>query len=211
MVGGGEITRLCFPFLIVAWLSLDRNLWLSSICMGLAVATKQTAWFFVPFYIILLFRTQGMKKMLAAVSIIACIFIITNLPFIIAAPQLWIASILSPMADPMFPLGSGLISLVISGILHLQSAFPFTVLEGIAFVTAVLWYSRYCRRYPQTGIVLAIIPLFFAWRSLVSYFFYIDIILLAYIMVHDRSAQGEITSDSNLTGGRSIILMPVSK
>jgi uncharacterized membrane protein len=179
--------------------------------MGLAVATKQTAWFFVPFYIILLFRTQGIKKMLAAMSIITFIFIITNLPFIIAAPKLWIASILSPMADPMFPLGSGLISLVTSGILQIQSAFPFTILEGIAFVTAILWYWRYCRRYPQTGIVLAIIPLFFAWRSLFSYFFYVDIILLAYIMVHDRSAQEAIMPDSNLPGNRSIIFMPVSK
>ena len=100
---GGELGSLCFPLLLVAWLALNRNLWLSAICMGLAVATKQTAWFFIPFYLILLFRTQGVKKLLAVLSIIAGIFIITNLPFVIADPKLWFTSITSPMTDPMFP------------------------------------------------------------------------------------------------------------
>jgi len=44
---------------------------------------------------------------------------------------------------------------------------------------------------------LAAIPLLFAWRSQFGYFFYVDIISLAYIMVHDRSAQEAITPDSN--------------
>jgi hypothetical protein len=55
LADGGELGNLCFPFLMVAWLAINKNLWLSAICMGLAVATKQTAWFFVPFYLILLF------------------------------------------------------------------------------------------------------------------------------------------------------------
>ena len=194
---GGELGSLCFPLLAVGWLALNRNLWLSTICMGLAVSTKQTAWFFVPFYLILLFKTQGSRKLLTGMAVIAGIFIITNLPFIIADPRLWFNSVTSPMTDPMFPLGNGLITIVSSGLFNIQSSLPFAILEGIAFIVVILWYLRYCRRYPQTGIILAVIPLFFAWRSMFSYFFYVDIILLAYILVNDNSNRQTITLDVN--------------
>jgi len=181
---GGEIGYLCFPFLLIAWLALNRNLWLSAICMGLAVATKQTIWFFVPFYLILLFNTRGTRKLLAVISIIAGIFIITNLPFAVPDFKLWFNSVTSPMTDPMFPTGIGLITLVTSGLVKIKSSLPFTLLEGIAFIVAMVWYYRYCKRFPQTGLILAVIPLFFAWRSMFKYFFYVDIIALAYIMVN---------------------------
>jgi len=58
LADGGELGNLCFPFLMVAWLALNKNYWLSAICLGLAVATKQTAWFFIPFYLILSFLTE---------------------------------------------------------------------------------------------------------------------------------------------------------
>ena len=210
-IAGGEVGSLCFPLLLIAWLALNRNLWLSAIFMGLAVATKQTAWFFVPFYLVLLLRTQGVKKLLMVLSVITGIFIITNLPFVVADPKLWLASITSPMTDPMFPIGGGLIVLVNSGILHIQSSLPFTILEGIVFIFGILWYFRYCRRYPQTGPILAIIPLFFAWRSLWSYFFYVAIISLAYIMVNDDVGQKNMLTEINLADKKTIIPAPGSE
>ena len=194
-IAGGEVGSLCFPLLLIAWLALNRNLWLSAIFMGLAVATKQTAWFFIPFYLILLWRTQGIKKFLLVLSVIAGIFLVTNLPFFIATPKLWLISMMSPMTDPMFPLGGGLIALVSSGILQTQSPLLFTILEGIVFIAGILWYFRYCRRYPQTGPILAIIPLFFAWRSLWSYFFYVAIISLVYITANDDIGRKNISTD----------------
>ena len=177
--------NLCFPFLLIAWLALNRNLWLSVICMGIAVATKQTAWFFVPFYLILLSKTYGLKKLFTGIALIAGIFIVTNLPFAIGNWHIWFNSLTSPMTDLMFPSGLGLITLVTSGLIKVRSSLPFTFLEAMAFIAAIIWYFKYCRRYPQTGVILAIVPLFFAWRSLFPYFFYVDIIALAYIMVND--------------------------
>jgi uncharacterized membrane protein len=141
-----------------------------------------------------------------ALSVIAGIFVITNLPFMVADPKLWLNSIMSPMTDPMFPLGGGLITLVTSGILNIQSSLPFMILEGIAFIIAIMWYFRYCKRYPQTGPVLAIIPLFFAWRSLYSYFFYVAIISMAYIMVNDKANLKAVTSKNNTLDGEPEIL-----
>ena len=182
---GGEMGNLYFPFLLIAWLALNRNLWVSVICMGIAITTKQTAWFFLPFYLILLFKTHGTKKLLAGTSVIAAIFVVTNLPFALGDLRLWFASITSPMTDLMFPNGMGLITLVASGVVKLRSSLPFTALEAIAFIAAIVWYFKYCRRYPQTGLILAVFPLFFAWRSIFPYFFYVDLIALAYIMVNE--------------------------
>ena len=210
-IAGGETGSLCFPLLLVAWLALNRYLWLSAIFMGLAAATKQIAWFFIPFYLILLLRTKGVKKLLAALCVIAGIFATTNLPFIFADPRLWLTSIISPMTDPMFPIGGGLTTLVTTGILHIQSPLPFTILEGIIFIIAILWYFRYCGRYPQTGLVLAIVPLFFAWRSLWSYFFYTAIISLAYIMANDNVTQKVIPQSTNPPYKKSMIPQTVAE
>jgi uncharacterized membrane protein len=145
----------------------------------------QLAWFLLPFYLILIFRAVGLKRALSAAGIILGIFLATNAWFIAIAPKLWLTSLLGPMTDNLFPLGSGIITLVTSGVVNIQSPLIFTVMEGIVFVLAVIWYFFNCRRYPHTGPVLAMFPLFFAWRSLWSYFFYIDITVLAAVITDE--------------------------
>jgi uncharacterized membrane protein len=144
-----------------------------------------------------LFRTQGVKKLFIVLSIIGGLFFVTNLPFIVTNPDLWLASITSPMTDPMFPVGGGLTIFVTGGFINIQSPLPFSILEGIAFIGTIFWYFRYGKRYPQTGPILAIIPLFFAWRSLWSYFFYAAIISLAYIMANENTTQKTLSSGIN--------------
>jgi uncharacterized membrane protein len=100
------------------------------------------------------------------------------------------------MTDLMFPSGLGLITLVTSGIVKLRSSLPFTILEAISFIVAVGWYFKYCRKYPQTGPLLAVVPLFFAWRSLFPYFFYVDLISLAYIMVNEENLLQKIAPET---------------
>ncbi len=182
----GETGIMIFPLLLVAWVTLGENNWLSAIFMGLAVATKQTAWFFFPFYLILLWRTSGWKTAAWWVGIIAAVFIATNGYFIYQSPSVWLRSIMSPMTEPMFPLGVGIVSLVTGGLVNIQTAFPFTIAEVVVFIGATLWYIRYCKRYPDAGPVLAILPLFFAWRSLWTYFFYVAIIVLARMLIRDK-------------------------
>jgi hypothetical protein len=89
----------------------------------------------------------------------------------------------------MFPLGVGIISLVTGGVAAVQSPLLFNIMEIAIAITAVIWYFFKCRRYPETGLILAVLPLFFAWRSLWGYFFYIDIIILAAIMLNEYSRE----------------------
>jgi uncharacterized membrane protein len=188
-IANGEIASLVFPFLLVAWITLGRNNWLSAVCMGLAVATKQIAWFFLPFYLILLWRTVGLKKLATVMGTILLVFFAMNAWFIIADPKLWLESVIYPMTEPAFPLGVGVITLVTSGLANIQSQLPFAILEIAVFAGAILWYIRNARRFPDAGPLLAVVPLFFAWRSLSSYFLYVALIMLAGILC--RSSQEE--------------------
>ena len=178
-IAAGDTSVTCFPLLLVAWLTLRKHNRVSALFMGLAVATKQTAWFLLPFYLILLYRSDDRRRIPAMLGVIVGVFVACNLPFIIADPSLWLKSVLSPMSDPMFPLGVGLINLVTSGIVNIQSSLPFTVLELMAMIGGIAWYWRNCRRAPHAGLILAVLPLFFAWRSLWPYFFYVGMIAFA--------------------------------
>ncbi len=188
-LAAGETGFLLFPFLLLAWILPRRNLWLSALFMGLAVAIKQVACFFLPFYLILIFRTEGLKKILPVLAIITGVFFITNAPFIASDPKLWVTSILAPISGNMFPLGVGIVTLVTGGLLEIQSPLIFSLLEFCILGLAIISYFRYCPRYPHTGPILAVLPLFFAWRSLWPYFFYIDIIVLAAVIINEYGAK----------------------
>ena len=178
----GDISLLYLPFVLMGWLLLPRNIWLSAFFMGVAMATKQTAWFLLPFYLILSWKTRGFWKASIGGMVIGFVFFSANAPFLAADPALWFSSIMAPITDKMFPLGAGIISFVTGGVIRIESSLPFTVLEIIVLAGGILWYMRYARRYPHTGLFLAILPLFFAWRSMWDYFYYADIILLAAIL-----------------------------
>jgi hypothetical protein len=187
----GETGFLYFPFLFLGWILPKRNLWLSALFMAIAIAIKQLAWFVLPFYLILIFRTIGPKQMAASLFIIIAVFLATNLPFIVMNPSLWFDSVVAPVTDNMFPLGVGIVSIVLGGFVDIQSPLPFAIIECIIAFLVVIWYFFKCSRYPQTGLILAVLPLFFAWRSLWGYFFYIDIITLTAIMLNEYGAATE--------------------
>jgi hypothetical protein len=181
----GETGSMIFPLLLIAWIAIGEKNWLSAIFMGLAVATKQTAWFFLPFYLILLWRTTQPKTVAATIGIIAAIFVAFNAYFIAIDPAVWLQSVASPMTEPMFPLGVGFISLATSGLINVQTSLPFTIMELVVLIAGAAWYFRNCKRYPEAGLLLAVLPLFFAWRSLWTYFFYITIIILARMLIKE--------------------------
>lgn len=167
---GGNLDIFYILLLIVAWL-LHEQRWRSTIFFGLALATKQIAWYFIPLYAILLYRKYGLKEVAYRLTAAVGLGLVTNLPFILWNPQAWLAGVLAPVADPMFPMGVGIINLSVA---HLLPYFPSNVylsLEAIAMLAMFVWYWRICRSCPESAMLLAVIPLFFTWRSLPSYFY----------------------------------------
>jgi len=188
-LAGGETGFLYFPFLLLAWVLFRRNLWVSAMFMAIAVSTKQITWFLLPFYLVVIFRTMGWRRLLGAAGIVLGIFAAANVWFFFADPELWFSSIFAPVGGKMFPLGVGLITIVTSGLVTMESPLIFSIMEFGVFGLALIWYWFNCRRYPDTAPLLSVLPLFFGWRSLWGYFYYIDIIVLAAVLINEYGRQ----------------------
>lgn len=168
----GDLDVFYILLLFVAWRWWRRPL-LSTLFLGLAIAAKQLAWFFLPYYVILVWREYGWRAAAKRLAGAGAIFLLINGPFIVNNPQAWLAGVLAPQMDKMFPLGNGLVQLSLAGLLPLPSQIVYTALEGLAILGCIAWYWRYGRRMPEVGFVLAVLPLFFAWRSLTTYFYFV--------------------------------------
>ena len=157
-------------FILLAWLLRDERWW-SILFLGLACATKQLAWYFLPFYAILNWRQSGLKEAIARLSVAGAIALAINLPFILWNAHAWLAGVLAPVADPMYPSGVGIVALGLTPLFPLLPGDVYTALEALAMLCCIMWYWRICKSRPEAAILLAMLPLFFAWRSLPSYFY----------------------------------------
>jgi hypothetical protein len=160
--------------MFVAWRWSGRSI-LSTVALGLAIASKQLAWFFLPYYAIYIFRQYDLRAVFTRLGGAAAIFLAVNLPFLLSAPHAWLEGVLAPQVEPMFPSGTGLIRLSLAGLLPLAPQTLYTALEAIALVASLVWYWRRGKENPEMAFVLAVLPLFFAWRSLTTYFYYIGL------------------------------------
>jgi hypothetical protein len=199
LIGTGQTDTLYLLFILLGWI-FRRQLWPSALFMGLAATTKQIAWFFILFYLILILREVGWKRAMQAFGVIALTFFATNLPFMFGAPHDWLQGVLAPIADPMFPKGAGLVSFSIAGILPPNSLL-FTLMEVGVLLTSLVWYYFNCRKYPQAGLLLAVLPFFFAWRSLSAYFYFAALLVFALVTIEEckktnADTQSQLTASS---------------
>jgi uncharacterized membrane protein len=148
----------------------DRR-WVSALFFGLALASKQIAWYFVPFYFIMNWRLYGFKEALYRMVIAGTLGLAINLPFILWNPQAWLAGVLAPVVDPMFPNGVGIVDLSVTHLIPYLPEKFYSVLQILAFIVSIACYWRMSRKRPESAIFFAVLPLFFNWRSLSSYFY----------------------------------------
>ena len=176
---GGATDGLYALLVLSGWVLRDRR-WASALLLGLAAASRQQAWFYLLFYAVLIWQTHGRREALWRLGIVAGVFAGLNAPFFLTAPGAWTAGVLGPMRDAMFPRGTGLVALSIGGkgSLPLLPRAAYTLLEGAALVAGLWFYRRTCRVHPGTGLVLAPLALFLAYRSLYTYFLPISLLAL---------------------------------
>ena len=58
---GANLDIFTILLLVLAWLWRDKR-WASAVMLGLALASKQRAWFYLPFYLILTFPALRLQK-----------------------------------------------------------------------------------------------------------------------------------------------------
>jgi hypothetical protein len=165
----GSLDIFYMLLLVLAWLLREKR-WSSALFLGLALASKQLAWFFVPFYLILIWRQHSLREASFRLVIAGSVTLAINLPFILWDPTAWLTGVLAPMADPMFPLGVGLVNLSSYHLLPYFPSWSYLALEAAAMAGMLSYYWRICRTCPEAAMLLAVLPLFFAWRSLPTYF-----------------------------------------
>jgi len=138
--------------------------------LGLACAVKQTAWPLAPLYAIIVWRRHGARAALAHLGIAAGAFLLPNLPFIIASPGAWAASLALPLTLPIFPSGMGLVALGRAGVLPLLAPAAYAALELLALAAVALWYAT-ARTLPPSALalLLGLLPFALAWHSLFAY------------------------------------------
>jgi uncharacterized membrane protein len=195
LTAGGQPDTM-YGFFLLIGLAEWRSTRTSSLAMGLAVATKQIAWFFLPFYLILIVRQFGVREALRRSGVIVGLYVLMNAYFIAESPGSYLAGISGPMSDPMFPLGTGIIALFVAGFLPMVSKAAFALMEMGAWIGGVAYTARTRVLFPATVAALGALPLFFAWRSLANYFYLVPVLALA---VYYASSQRDRVLDANTT------------
>lgn len=174
----GDLDVFYILLLFIAWRWWRRPL-VSTVAFGLALAAKQLAWFFAPFYLVLVWRRSGAREAVRRLMGGVAIFAVINMPFVVNNPEAWVRGVLAPQIDPMFPLGNGLVRLSLASVLPLAPAPVYLALEALAIVVCLVVYWRLPRPGTGRGFVLAVTPLWFAWRSLTTYFYFVTLPALA--------------------------------
>jgi uncharacterized membrane protein len=181
---GGVTDSLFVPLLIGAAVGWDRfasargpRAWLGPVCMGLAMAVKQTPWLIVPFVVAGIAlesrhahgTRQAARDGLRYLAITLAAFLAPNLPYLLASPGAWLGGVLAPVLSHSVPAGQGLISLSLSLTIGGGSLFAYNVAAVVVFAAI---FALYVASYPALkapAFLLPSVALYFADRSFGSY------------------------------------------
>jgi uncharacterized membrane protein len=181
---GGVTDSLFVPLLIGAAVGWDRfahargpRAWRGPVCLGLAMAVKQTPWLILPFVLAGIAleswhahdRRQAWRDCLRYSAIAFGAFLVPNLPYIFSAPGAWLSGVLTPITSHSVPAGQGLISLSLSLTVGGGSLLAYNVAAVVVFAAV---FASYVTVYPALkapAFLLPSIALFFADRSFGSY------------------------------------------
>jgi hypothetical protein len=150
---------------------------LRAICLGLALATNQLAWFLAPFllagtYLAARQRLGGAcarRSTARYLGVASATFLVVNAPFIAWDPHDWLVGVAAPITQHAIPWGQGLVGLTaFAGI-------GGGALSFYSYGSALLFVALLCifwRRFDQLGRCLTLFPLmamYTSGRSLDSY------------------------------------------
>jgi hypothetical protein len=167
-----------WALLTIAWIFVESR-WLSPIAVGLAMASRQPAWFAAPFYVVAIWKRNGRAEALRRAVIVAVAALLPNLPFVIGDPAAFFDGVGAPMLGALAPSGVGFVRLGLDGPFPLLPRAVYGALAAISFVTmlALLW--RFWRKAPIGALIFPFVPLYLAWRSLQNYFGSIPLLAMA--------------------------------
>lgn len=176
---------ICLVFLLLAWHYRERR-WFSAIMLGLGCAFKQYCWLFAPFFLLDALLRHGWREALKRTVIVGAVFLAPNLPFIALNPRAWLSSVFLPLNGSLFPQGMGLVELSLGRFLPGWPPLFYAVAELLAFAGALWLFLRYRNELSESVLLLALLPLAFAFRSPANYFAVMPWLTLYAMLMLDR-------------------------
>lgn len=193
---------ICLIFLLVAWQYRSQR-WVSAVALGLGCAFKQYCWLFAPFFLVDALLRYGWREALKRALIVAVAFLLPNLPFMLINPRAWVASVILPVTGALFPQGMGLVALSLGRFLPGWPPLFYAGAELLAFAGALWLFIRYHTMLRESALLLALAPLFFAFRSPANYFAVIPWLALYALLTltRQRAADGAAASAALISTG----------
>lgn len=164
--------------LTIAWIFVESR-FLSPIAVGLAIASRQPAWFAAPFYLLAIWKRDGRAEAARRAAIVVVVGLAPNLPFMIDNPSAFFDGVSAPMLGALAPDGVGFVRLGIDGAFPLLPRAVYSAISAVSFVTLVVVLWRFWRHVPIGALIFPFVPLYLAWRSLQNYFGSIPLLAMA--------------------------------
>jgi hypothetical protein len=172
--------------LAVGILFIDSPI-LSAVAVGLAAADRQPAWFFVPFYLLIVWNRAGARRTLLRAGIVGVAFALPNLPFFVPDPASYWNGVSAPMLGALESYGVGFVRFGIDGVLPLMPRGVYGILSLVAFLALLGLLARRRRDLPNAALVFPSVALWLAWRSLQNYFAFMGV----FALIGDESIVGD--------------------
>ena len=181
---GGVTDSLFVPLLIGAAAGWDRfattrgpAAWRGPVCLGLAMAVKQTPWLILPFavagIVIESRQPNGTRRAardgLRYTGIALAAFAVPNLPYAVGAPGAWLRGVMTPVVEHTVPAGQGLISVSLSLMAGGGSLLAYNVAAVVVFAALLACFVTTYPALKPAAFLLPSVALFFADRSFGSY------------------------------------------
>ncbi len=165
-VAEGAGDGVWFLLCVVAVGLRNKHQTLSSIALGLAIAYKQIAWIFYPFFIILLWKEKGVQTAARATLVSSIVLGITNLPFALVDSRSYLGIFTNFLETTRT--GSGLSLITQMGWMPLP---PSSYLAVMAAATVILIpiYWRFHADLKAGGMTFPGLISFLAWGSFHRY------------------------------------------
>jgi hypothetical protein len=163
LVGDPHVDLFVAALLLLA-ISRRRGLAMG-IALGAACALKQTAWFLAPALLVLALREGRIRDVRYQAGALLT-FAAINLPFIVAGPAAWIAGVLRPQTQPVFPFGFGPGAAGQAGSSSV-AAFSILMIAAVAIGIAICVLAP--RRWAPAGVIVSSLGLWIGPRSLGNY------------------------------------------
>jgi hypothetical protein len=172
---------------IAAWLALGHT-WLSPVLLGLAFASRQTAWFVAPFYVAMVWSRSSWREAVRHAVIAGTVALAVNLPFIVGAPARFVDGITAPILGPLEPDGVGLVRFGLAGVGPHLPRLVYGALALAAFAALLTAFIRWRRTVSSAPLVWPYLPLYVAWRSLQNYF----VLATLFVFIADEELRPEV-------------------